>query len=58
MSRVLKNELQILRENLMRCIQETPPSKQFIALLSLPIIWLHVLVDRGEEIQDHEEGGD
>ena len=55
MARVLKNELRNLRGNLMTCFQETLPSKQFNSLLSLSIIWLHVLVDRGEEIQDPEE---
>jgi hypothetical protein len=55
MSRVLKNKLQILRENLMSCFKETLPSKQFNATLSLSIIWLHVLADREEETQDPEE---
>ncbi len=55
MSRVLKNELQILRENLMTCFKETLPSKQFNATLSLSIIWLHVLADREEKTEDQEE---
>lgn len=55
MARVLKDELQILRENLMNCFKETLPSKQFNATLSLSIIWLHVLVDREEAIQDPKE---
>ena len=55
MSRVLKNELQILRENLMSCFKETLPSKQFNAMLSLSIIWLHVLADREAKSKDPEE---
>ena len=55
MCRVLKNELQILRENLMTCFRETLPSKQFNATLSLSIIWLHVLADREAKIEDQEE---
>jgi hypothetical protein len=55
MSRVLKNKLQILRENLMSCFQETLPSKQCNATLSLSIIWLHVLVDREAKTEDQEE---
>jgi hypothetical protein len=55
MSRVLKNKLQILRENLMSCFKETLPSKQFNATLSLSIIWLHVLVDREAKTEDQEE---
>ena len=55
MSRVLKNELQILRENLMNCFRETLPSKQFCALLFLSTIELHVLVDKEEAIQDPKE---
>ena len=55
MSRVLKNELQILRENLMTCFRETLPSKQFNAMLSLSIIWLHVLADREAKTKDPEE---
>jgi hypothetical protein len=57
MSRVLKDELQELRQKLMTCFRETLPSKQFNALLSLPIIWLHVLADREEKIKDEEERG-
>jgi hypothetical protein len=57
MSRLLKDELQELRKKLMVCFRETLPSKQFNALLSLPIIWLHVLVDREEKIEDEEERG-
>ena len=55
MSRVLKNKLQILRENLMSCFKETLPSKQFNATLSLSIIWLHVLADREAKTEDQEE---
>jgi len=55
MSRVLKNELQTLRESLMKCFRETPPSRQVNALLSLSAIWLHVLADRHERIQDPKE---
>ena len=55
MSRVLKNELQILRENLMSCFKETLPSKRFNATLSLSIIWLHVLVDKEAKFEDQEE---
>ena len=55
MSRVLKNELQDLRQKLMNCIRKTLPSKQFRALLFLSIIGLHVLVDREEDIKDPEE---
>ena len=55
MSRVLKDELQDLRKKLMTCFRETLPSKQFNALLSLSTIWLGVLADRGEKIQDQEE---
>ena len=55
MSRVLKNKLQILRENLMTCFREALPSKQFNAMLSLSIIWLHVLVDREAKSKDPEE---
>ena len=55
MSRVLKNKLQILRENLMSCFKETLPSKQFNATLSLSIIWLHVLVDREAKTEDQRE---
>ena len=57
MSRVLKNELQILRENLMTCFRETLPSKQFSALLSLSIIWLDVLADREEKPKTQKKGG-
>ena len=55
MSRVLKNELQDLRQNLMNCFQKTLPSKQFRALLFLSTIELHVLADREEVIQDPKE---
>jgi hypothetical protein len=55
MSRVLKNKLQILRENLMSCFKETLPSKQCNATLSLSIIWLHVLADREAKSNDPEE---
>jgi hypothetical protein len=55
MSRVLKDELQDLRKKIMTCFRETLPSKQFNALLSLSTIWLGVLADRGEKIQDQEE---
>ena len=55
MSRVLKNELKDLRQNLMNCFQEDLPSKQVKTLLILSTIWLHVLVDREEEIEDPEE---
>ena len=55
MSRVLKNKLQILRENLMSCFKETLPSKQFNATLSLSIIWLHVLADREAKTEDQGE---
>ena len=55
MSRVLKNKLQILRENLMSCFKETLPSKQFNATLSLSIIWLHVLADREAKSTEPEE---
>jgi hypothetical protein len=55
MSRVLKNEIQTLRENLMTCFRETLPSEQFNATLSLSIIWLHVLVDREAKTEDQEE---
>ena len=55
MSRVLKNKLETLRENLMSCFKETLPSKQFNATFSLSIIWLHVLVDREAKTEDQEE---
>jgi hypothetical protein len=55
MSRVLKNKLETLRENLMSCFKETLPSKQFNATLSLSIIWLHVLVDREAKTEDQGE---
>ena len=55
MSRVLKNKLQILRENLMSCFRETLPSKQFSALLSLSAIWLGVLADRETKTEDPNE---
>ena len=55
MARVLKNELQDLRQNLMNCFQKTLPSEQFSALLFLSIIELHVLADREEAIQDPKE---
>ncbi len=55
MSRVLKDELKDLREKVMACFRETLPSKQFNSLLSLSLIWLHVLVDGEEEIDDQEE---
>ena len=55
MSRVLKDELQELKQKLMTCFQETLPSKQFSATLSLSIIWLGVLGDREEQIEDEEE---
>ena len=55
MSRVLKNKIQILRENLMTCFREALPSRQFNAMLSLSAIWLHVLVDREAKSKDPEE---
>ncbi len=55
MSRVLKNELQILRENLMACFRETLPTKQVNAVLSLSLIWMHVLADKEEGIQNPKE---
>ena len=55
MSRVLKNELQELRKKLMNCFQETLPTKQFNAMLSLYILYLHVLADREEKSQNPEE---
>ena len=55
MSRVFKNKLETLRENLMSCFKETLPSKQFNATLSLSIIWLHVLVDREAKTEDQGE---
>jgi hypothetical protein len=55
MSRVLKNEIQELRKKLMNCFQETLPTKQFNAMLSLSILWLHVLADREEKNQNPEE---
>ena len=57
MSRVFQDEIQELRQKLMTCFIETLPSKQFNALLSLHIIWLHVLVDREEKIEDEEKRG-
>lgn len=55
MSRVLKNEVKILREDLMLCFRENLLSKQASACLSLPMIWMHVLVDREKETEDEEE---
>ena len=55
MSRVLKDELQDLRQNLMKCFRKTLPSKQFGDLLFLSIMGLHALVDREEEIKDPGE---
>jgi len=55
MSRVLKNELRNLRQNFETCLHKLPLNRQFGALLSLSVIWLHVLVAREEGIQDEEE---
>ena len=55
MSRVLKDELQGLREKLMHCFRETLPTKQFNATLTLSLIWLHVIVDKEENSHDSEE---
>ena len=49
MSRVLKDELHELKQKLMTCFQETLPTKQFSATLSLSIIWLHVIGGREEQ---------
>ena len=55
MSRVLKNELRNLRKSFETGLQKLPLNRQFGALLSLSVIWLHVLVAREEGIQDEEE---
>ncbi len=55
MSRVLENELQDLRQNLMKCFRETLPSKQAKALLVLSVIWLGVLAERDAKTEDDEE---
>ena len=55
MSRVLKDELQELKQKLMTCFRETLPSKQFSATLSLSIIWLGVLGDREAKTEDAKE---
>jgi len=55
MFRFLKDELQELKQKLMTCFQEALPSKQFSATLSLSIIWLGVLGDREEQIEDPKE---
>ena len=55
MSRVLKNELQDLRRNVMSCFKETLPSKQFRALLFLSTIRLGVLADKEAKTQDPKE---
>ena len=55
MSRVLKDELQELKQKLMTCFQETLPSKQVSATLSLSIIWLGVLGDREAKTEDAKE---
>jgi len=55
MSRVLKNELQNLKQSFETCLHKMPLNKQFSALLFLSMIWLHVLVAREEGIQDEEE---
>ena len=55
MSRVLKNELQNLRQSFETYLNKMPLNKQFSALFFLSVIWLHVLAAREEGIQDEEE---
>ena len=55
MSRDLKNQFRDLAERVMTCFQNTHSSKHFNALLSVSIIWLGVLGDREEQIEDEEE---
>ena len=55
MSRDLKNQFRDLAERVMICFRNTQPSRQFIALLSLSVIWLGVLTDREANTENPEE---
>ena len=55
MSRVLKNELRNLQQNVETCLHKLPLNQQFRALLLLALIRLHVLAAREEQIQNEEE---
>lgn len=55
MSRDLKNQFRDLAERVMTCFRNTQPSKQFMALLSLSVIWLGVLTDREANTEDPKE---
>ena len=55
MSRDLKDQFRDLAERVMTCFQNTLPSKQFNALLSLSVIWLGVLAERETKTKDPKE---
>ena len=55
MSRDLKNQFRDLAKEVMTCFRNTQPSKQFMALLSLSVVWLGVLTDREAKTEDPKE---